>query len=151
MTELMVPSVSVYLSGHMHYEEHDWRVKVYEALKDEQVHWLIPISGPWDTESKAHSALYVPRDKLSIQQADVVFIFLEDVARNIGTTWEAGYADGLGKVTLLVNKCNDIRSYDFPEQAADAVFRTLEEGIEALRFVVTAKSDSGMECKRHAR
>ncbi len=155
--ELMVPQISIYLSGHLHYEESDWRPLVIDHIERSgaNVHWLIPLRGvrrlEGEPERKGDSALYVPREKLAVQQADLIFTVIEDVARNIGTTWEHGFACGLGKTVILVNLCEDILSYDFLEQSSDAVFSTLEEGMEALEFMVRPGSDHGMEVKRAKR
>lgn len=137
--ELTGPRVKVYLSGNMHLEEHDWRAEVLAELKDYPIDWLIPIEGPFKKEWRKSADYYVARDKLSIQMSDMVFGFLEDIARNVGTIWELGYASGRGKLVVLVNTCHDIRSYDFPEVSADVVFRTLKEGITALKFIVHSR------------
>jgi len=131
--KIIVPPIKVYLSGHMHYDEHNWRPHVMSQLEDEEVQWLLPKKLVEDyDETEEHAKIYVPRDKLSIRQCDVVFAFVEDgIGKNVGTNWECGFADGLGKIVLVANTCKNDRSYDFISAAADASFGSLTEGINA--------------------
>ena len=102
MTEFRPPPVNIYLSGHMHHEEHDWWEEVLVALKDDHIRWLVPKHGPFSDETRHSANYYVPRDMLAVQQADIVLAFVEDLARNVGTAWECGYAYARGRPVIAL-------------------------------------------------
>lgn len=145
--EISTAPVSVYLSGHLHYEEFEWRARVMLELDGEGIRWLLPTRAGGTGNREMEASMYRTRDKLAIKQADVVFAVIEEHARNIGTTYEVGFAEALGRTVIVVNLCKNIESFDFLE-GVDCVVYSLEDGIRALRFAVTKDNDHYMEAIR---
>ncbi len=128
--------MKVYLAGHMHTA---WRNQVIDALAGEGVEFLIPLP----TADRAKNAggdpsLFMVRDLALLHQADLVFAVADDIARGIGISAEVGYAYAKGLPIILVNLAPHVHSFQFLEGLATRTYRSMDEGIEALRFAAAS-------------
>jgi nucleoside 2-deoxyribosyltransferase len=124
--EVDMPRLSVYLSGGMH---SGWQDRVKAAVPD--IEWLDPRE-----HGLTNPCEYADRDMEMIDQADIVFAYLEkDNPSGIGLAFEVGYALGCCTSTIIVNEKDD-RCFDIVYYAADLRRRTLEQGIEDLRCLI---------------
>ena len=125
----------IYLAGGM---RSDWRKKVKSGL------WGLNVSHEWidPTERNnvdvSHSDEYAAWDVAGVQQADIVFAYMEtDNPSGVGLALEVGVAIGMGgKLIIVVNEDCDNPYMRIVEDAPGVVpFVTLDLGIEFLRSV----------------
>ena len=119
--------MKVYLAGNFHT---DWRSRIKKHFTD--IEWLEPLgTGPDPGRPK----WYLLRDLTLLKQADLVFVYITDHSPvNSGTSAEMGYAYASGIPILFVRGSKATR-YDFVQGMALSTFESLEDGIEALKFV----------------
>jgi nucleoside 2-deoxyribosyltransferase len=115
--------MKVYLSGGFH---SDWQHIVKVSCPD--IKYIDPKINGLRTP-----ASYTLWDMMGIKECDILFAYLEeDNPSGIGLAFEIGFAKGLGKTTVLVNKKDD-KYTAILEYGADVNFTTLQEGIELLK------------------
>lgn len=128
--------MKIYLAGNFHT---DWRWVVKTTIAGEKAYsidhteleWLMPLA-----TNGTHPERYILRDIVKLKQADLVFACItDDSPVNSGTSAEMGYAYALGIPILFVRESTEPR-YDFVERMALSTFSSLDEGIEALKFIL---------------
>jgi nucleoside 2-deoxyribosyltransferase len=141
--------LEVYLSGGFH---SDWQDRVMNACAGLEIDFLNPLSKETDpktlewvnkplTEEQKEEmdktrtqSPWWPMDRLAIEEADVVFVYLEDyrpAMLGTGTVFEMGMAYALGKVVIIVNEIEHRYYREFTRIFSS--YPTLDAGIEALK------------------
>lgn len=117
----------VYLAGSM---RGDWRETVRKTVTGD-VEFLIP-TGYGSIVNRA-------RDKMLIQQADIIFMYWDGEGRHRGVSWELGYAEALHKPMIgIVLETPDMSLYTEVLIMGGLDFRcgNLYDGIQALQEVI---------------
>ncbi|WP_428411943.1 nucleoside 2-deoxyribosyltransferase [Pararhizobium sp.] len=132
--------MDVYTAGYMAgpgSNRPDWRHDLEHCLLPnlDNIRWLHPGVPPGEEPGAGSADMFFPRDILQIRHCDMMFAYLDlSIARCLGACGEIGFAYGLGIPIIMVDCSAGVRSLDFQRKMATAVFHTLEEGAEALRF-----------------
>lgn len=110
----------------------DWRFVVKEDLGRirTDIEWLDPMLNGL-TEPKDYTAW----DLDAIEKSDVLFAFYDDTnPSGFGMNLEIGFAYAKNKVIILVDE-TDNRYMGMARECATSKYKTLEDGIAALRKV----------------
>lgn len=81
---------------------------------------------------------FVDRDLRDVKRSDAIFCnFPEKLERqSLGTWWELGWADMLGKPIVVVSQLPEVVQHPFVWKRVARICSTLEEGIEYTRFLL---------------
>jgi nucleoside 2-deoxyribosyltransferase len=128
--------ITVYLAGDL-LKPH-WRDEVMKLQDDfEGIEFVIPME--LEQSSVRDPKVYVPRDIVLINKADVVFAFIRDAGHKYsGTSAEIGMAKALGKtiIVVILNEAKYTNQFNFITQIADSVCNDLNKGIEILTYMI---------------
>ena len=142
--------IKIYLAGDI--SRSRWRLQVMEDCMDfsENIEWLSPIdniSYSYQSLLPAHdkNKVFHITDKKKVDMCDIVFAYFraesfgaDDGTLYSGTSWECGYAHGRGKHVVAVNDMKPKLQcrYELVNRFVDALYKTLDEGIDHLREYV---------------
>ena len=130
-------NITVYLAGDL--LKPAWRDEVINYFKDrEGIDFVIPME--LEQSSVRDPKVYVPRDVVLINKADVVFAFIRNGGHKYsGTSAEIGMAKALGKtiIVVILNEAKYTNQFNFITQIADSVCNDLNKGIEILDYMIS--------------
>jgi len=126
-----------------------WREHVASQLDLLFIQCINPVRGknPADWDNNGFDANegvvyskggFVERDLRDVKRCDLIFCnFSEPLDRqSIGTWWELGWADMLGKPIVIVSTLPEVINHPFVWKRAARVCFTLDEGIGYTRFLL---------------
>ena len=129
-------NITVYLAGDL--LKPAWRDEVIKYFKDrEGIEFVIPME--LEQSTVRDPKVYVPRDVVLINKADVLFVFIRDAGHKYsGTSAEVGMAKALGKtiIVVILNECKYTNQFNFITQIADSVCNDLQAGIGILEYMI---------------
>ena len=134
------PPLTVYLAGDVS-RENPWRRKVIDECTDVPIVFYCPeetvkYSAQGLTQRHRLDRIFHSIDKIKMRRSEIIFAYFRNKTKSklSGTTWECAWRRGRSEIWMVCDMTKGkAQQYEFVRREVNALFSTLDEGIEALR------------------